>query len=237
MDIFEKSPERILSLEHFSQKAEIDIVGKTQKITGRLDVGSQYHNHIEPQTCVCVPIEDGMNVYSATQYVDATQMAVADALKLPNNVINMEVRRLGGAYGAKISRSIQIACAAAVAARLLRRTVRFIMTIEANMTCIGKRYACIADYDVDFDGNGKIQKLLSDYVEDSGCSPNEPSINKHCVKLLLIITQIFSFQFTFTPPSSPTTATTTKRSRLMPRPPSPMHLQALGVALRELLKV
>ena len=175
-DIFEKSPERIVSMPHFSQKAEIvgDVSG-TKNIKGRLEVGSQYHNHIEPQTCVCVPIEDGMDVYSATQYIDLTQIAISEALKLPNNLINMSVRRLGGAYGAKISRSAQIACAAAVAAHLLNRPVRFIMTIEANMTSIGKRYACIADYDVDFDNNGKIQKLVNDYVEDSGCTTNEPS--------------------------------------------------------------
>ena len=86
----------------------------------------------------------------------------------------MQIRRLGGAYGGKISRSTQIACAAALAAHLLNRTVRFIMTIEANMTVVGKRFACINDYDVEVDDNGKITKLTNDFVEDSGCSPNEP---------------------------------------------------------------
>ena len=167
-------------MPHFSQKAEIEgqVDEKTHKVKGRFEVGSQYHYHIEPQTCVCIPIEDGLNVFSATQYIDATQMAVADALKLPNNAINMEVRRIGGAYGAKITRSIQVACAAAIAAHLLNKTVRFVMTIEANMTCMGKRYACISDYEVDVDDNGKIHKLLTDFVEDSGCSSNEPSMIK-----------------------------------------------------------
>lgn len=49
------------------------------------------------------------------------------------------------------------------------------MTIEANMTVVGKRYACIGDYEVDVDDNGRIQKLKNEYVEDAGCSINEPS--------------------------------------------------------------
>lgn len=177
MDILEKSPERIQPMPHFSQKAEETgaISRSTQKIKGRLDVGSQYHYTMEPQTCVCVPIEDGLDVFSATQYIDATQIAISDALKLPNNNVNMNVRRLGGAYGAKISRSVQIACATALAAHLLNRPVRFIMTIEANMTVVGKRYSCIGDHEVDFDDTGKIQKLYVNYVEGSGCSSNEPS--------------------------------------------------------------
>lgn len=178
LDILEKAPERIEDMPHFSQKAkEPGVAGpSTRNIKGRLDVGSQYHYTMEPQTCVAVPIEDGLDVFSATQYIDATQIVIAGALKLPNNIINMNVRRLGGAYGAKISRSAQIACATALAAHLLNRPVRFIMTMEAMMTIIGKRYSCIGDYDVDFDENGKIINLKADYVEGAGCSPNEPSL-------------------------------------------------------------
>lgn len=179
-DILEKAPERIVPLPHFSQESKNDDSedvdqGPTKKIKGRLDVGSQYHYTMEPQTCVVIPIEDGIDVYSATQYIDATQMAIAEALKLPNSNVNCCVRRVGGAYGAKITRSIQIAAATALAAFLLNRPVRFIMTIEANMMVCGKRYACIGDYEVEFDKTGKIRKLKNDYVEDAGCSSNEPS--------------------------------------------------------------
>lgn len=129
---------------------------------------------MEPQSCVVVPIEDGLDVYSSTQWIDASQIAIADTLKLPNNAINMKVRRLGGGFGGKISRSVQLACAASVAAHLLNRPVRLIMTIEANMNIVGKRYACNNNYSVEVDDNGKIQKLVNDYIQDSGCSPNEP---------------------------------------------------------------
>lgn len=170
----QKVPERIQSLPHFGKAAtEVGVEGQ-HKISGRFDVGLQYHFTMETQTCVCVPVEDGMDVYSATQWMDTTQIAIADALGVSNTFINMQTRRLGGGYGGKISRQNLIACAAAIAAHLLNRPVRFVMTIEANMNIIGKRYACINDYDAEVDNDGRIQKLVNDYVEDSGCSANEP---------------------------------------------------------------
>lgn len=172
--VLEVDPGRVQDLPHFGKVAKEFGVGGTHSVKGRYEVGLQYHYTMEPQTCVVVPIEDGMDVYSATQWMDATQIAIAGALNVPNNSINLHVRRLGGAFGAKISRSVQLACAAAIAAHHLNRPVRLVMTIEANMNIVGKRYACINDYDVEFDNKGIIQKLVNDYVEDSGCSPNEP---------------------------------------------------------------
>lgn len=173
-DVLAKDLSRIQDLPHFGTVAKEFGVGATQKVKGHFDVGLQYHYTMEPQTCVCVPIEDGMDVYSSTQWMDATQMSIADALNVPNNIINMNVRRLGGGYGSKISRSSHVACAAAVAAHRLNRPVRFVLSIEANMNTVGKRYACINDYDIDVDDSGKIQKLINDYVEDYGCTTNEP---------------------------------------------------------------
>lgn len=50
-----------------------------------------------------------------------------------------------------------------------------VLSLEANMKIVGKRYPCISNYDVEIDGNGKIQKLVNDYVEDYGSSFNEPA--------------------------------------------------------------
>lgn len=39
-----------------------------QVIKGVFQCGSQYHFTMETQSCVCIPVEDGMNVYPTSQY-------------------------------------------------------------------------------------------------------------------------------------------------------------------------
>lgn len=170
-----ESGNRVEECAAFSKKATEVGTNSCHKVEGTFEIGSQYHFSMEPQTCVVVPIEDGLDVYSSTQWMDATQIAVAEALGVPNNFINIQVRRLGGGFGGKISRPALIACAAAIAAHLLNRPVRFVMTIEANMNIVGKRYPCFSSYAVDVAENGKIQKLKNNYVEDYGNCFNEPA--------------------------------------------------------------
>ncbi|XP_058054256.1 uncharacterized protein LOC131205951 [Anopheles bellator] len=148
-------------------------VSATKKIAGRFEMTGQYHYTMETQTCVCVPIEDGMDVHCSTQWVDLCQVAIASMLKVPENSLNFTVRRLGGGYGAKISRSTQVACACALAAHMQNRPVRFVLTIESNMGSIGKRYGCISDYEVELDAGGRIVKLTNTYLQDYGASLNE----------------------------------------------------------------
>ncbi|XP_049545874.1 xanthine dehydrogenase-like isoform X1 [Anopheles darlingi] len=149
-------------------------VTAAKTIKGRFEMAGQYHFTMETQTCVCVPIEDNnMDIYSSTQWIDLCQVAIASMLKVPENSLNLTVRRLGGGYGSKISRAAQIACACALAAHLQNRPVRFVLTIESNMASIGKRYGCISDYEVDVETGGRFVKLTNNYMQDYGASLNE----------------------------------------------------------------
>lgn len=52
-------------------------------IRGTMEMGTQYHYTMETHVAICVPIEDGIDVYSSTQWIDAVQIAVADVLNIP----------------------------------------------------------------------------------------------------------------------------------------------------------
>nr|XP_050853429.1 uncharacterized protein LOC127065310 isoform X1 [Vespula vulgaris] len=144
-----------------------------QVINGSFSCGFQYHYTMETQSCVCIPTEDGMDVYPASQWMDLIQVSIAECLGIKNNSINVNVRRLGGAYGAKISRSAQIACACALASHKLNRPARFILSIESNMISVGKRYSTKQEYEVGVNNNGRIQYLNSTHWGNAGCSFNE----------------------------------------------------------------
>jgi len=45
----------------------------------------QYHYTMETQSCVCIPAEDGMNVYPTSQWMDLIQVSIANCLNVQNN--------------------------------------------------------------------------------------------------------------------------------------------------------
>lgn len=143
-------------------------------ITGKFYVGSQYHLYMETQTCVCIPREKGLDVYSSTQWMDPVQTVISESLNMPKNQIHTHVSRIGGGFGGKVSRAAQIAAACAIGAFYSNRPVRFIMTMHNNMSISGLRFATANEYEVKVSENGKILHLHNEYIEDYGCSLNEP---------------------------------------------------------------
>ncbi|KXJ82609.1 hypothetical protein RP20_CCG012771 [Aedes albopictus] len=143
------------------------------KVTGELDLGVQYHYYMETQSCICVPVENEMDIYPSTQWIDLIQVAISQMLNVSENRLNIHVRRLGGSYGGKASRSVFVACACALAAHLSKRPVRMVLSLEDNLAAIGKRYGCHSKYEVSFSSQGKIEKLYNKFIHDSGSSYNE----------------------------------------------------------------
>ncbi len=117
-------------------------------VEGEFRVGSQYHFHLETQSCSARPTSEAgartMELEASTQWMDKVQLVAAQALGWQDHRVAVRVRRLGGAYGGKISRPNQVAAAAAIAADKLDRPVRLIMDLRSNMEMMGKRLPYLA---------------------------------------------------------------------------------------------
>ena len=152
---------------------EEEFAAGDKTVTGEFQIGSQYHFHLETQTCIVKPEEDGFTVSSSTQYVDMVQRLVAATLNIKESDINMSVRRLGGAFGGKISQANIPAAACAVAANKLNRPVRLRMDLRTNMEMLGKRLPYLVRYKASVDKAGKMKSVKMKIFCDSGYSYNE----------------------------------------------------------------
>ncbi|KAK3885385.1 hypothetical protein Pcinc_010383 [Petrolisthes cinctipes] len=161
-----------------SSQGDVEGTMKTvpHKVSGELSQGTQYHFHMEALAARVIPTEEGYDVFSTSQWITETQSATAQVLNIPANSINVSVRRLGGAFGSKISRQNLVSTAAAVAARKLQRPVRLVVDLNTNMTCAGWREPYCSKYEVGFDDAGKLLALKVELYSDVGHVPNEPSV-------------------------------------------------------------
>ena len=140
-------------------------------IEGEFEVNTQYHFYMETQTILVRPSEKGqLDVYASTQWLENTQRMIAQALSKPENLINVQVRRVGGAYGGKTRISGHIAAAAAVATAKLNRPVRLIMDLQSNMEVLGRRHPFLCRYKAGVDESGVAQFVGMDIYSDSGFS-------------------------------------------------------------------
>lgn len=135
-------------------------------------MGGQEHFYLETNAALAIPhIEDGsMEVYCSTQNLMENQVFVAQVLGLPMSRVNMRVRRMGGAYGGKESRSTPIAMYIALAARSANRPVRMMLNRDEDMAITGQRHPFQSRWKVGVSSQGKIQVLDMDVYNNGGAS-------------------------------------------------------------------
>ncbi|XP_049878492.1 uncharacterized protein LOC126375553 [Pectinophora gossypiella] len=124
-------------------------------------------------TTVTRPVDQGYEVYSAAQYMDITQAAIAQILNIQESSVVVQTRRCGGAFGCKIARNNFAACATALVAWKLDKPCRMAMRLPHIMRVTGKRPNNILDYEVAVDDKGEIQYLDSTFYINDGNSSNE----------------------------------------------------------------
>ncbi|CAH2982952.1 unnamed protein product [Chilo suppressalis] len=134
---------------------------------------SQCHFPMENIKCVARPTEQGLEIYSTTQWIDAVRYTVARALKIDENSVDVYVPRLGGAFGLKISRASLSAIACSLVAYKLNKPCRLIPSLADTTRSVGKRLPCSADVEVGVNKKGEIQYAISKLYEDNGYAVTE----------------------------------------------------------------
>ncbi len=139
-----------------------------RRLQGTMRVGGQDHFYLESHIALAFPGEDDeIRVVSSTQHPSEVQHVVAHVLGVPSSAVTVTVRRMGGGFGGKESQSNLFAAVAAIAARKFDRAVKVRPDRDDDMIATGKRHDFRIDYDVGFDGEGRI--LAVDGVLTARC--------------------------------------------------------------------
>ncbi|KAI9741211.1 MAG: hypothetical protein M1834_002925 [Cirrosporium novae-zelandiae] len=138
--------------------------------TGVARMGGQEHFYLETQACVVIPKpEDGeMEVFSCTQNPTETQTYVSRVTGVKANKIVCRVKRLGGGFGGKETRSIQLASICATAANKVKRPVRCMLNRDEDIITSGQRHPFLGRWKVGVNNDGKIVALDADVFANGG---------------------------------------------------------------------
>ncbi|KAF2141261.1 uncharacterized protein K452DRAFT_318915 [Aplosporella prunicola CBS 121167] len=140
--------------------------------SGIARMGGQEHFYLETMACVAVPKpEDGeMEVFSSTQNPSETQTYVAQVTGVAANKVVTRVKRMGGGFGGKETRSIQLAGIVAAAAKKAKRPVRCMLNRDEDIITSGQRHPFLGRWKIAVNKDYKIQALDADVFNNGGWS-------------------------------------------------------------------
>lgn len=139
------------------------------KLKGSIAMAGQDHFYLESQAAIAYPAEgDTIEIHASSQHPTEVQHLAAEALGIPFHQVVCVVKRMGGAFGGKESQSTPFAVYAALVAHRLQRPARVVITKDEDMMITGKRNPFENDYEVGFDGDGRITALKTNLFSDGG---------------------------------------------------------------------
>lgn len=98
------------------------------------------------------------------------QVFVSQVCDVKCNKVVVRVKRLGGGFGGKETRSIPLSAAVALAAKKTGRPVRYMLSREEDMVISGQRHPFLGKWKVGVSKDGKIQALDADIYNNAGWS-------------------------------------------------------------------
>ena len=161
---------------HPPRKIECGNIGKgfeasDHVLEGELKTGGQEHWYLETQSSLAIPGEGKeIKVFSSTQHPSETQAIVSEVLGIPRNEVEVEIRRMGGAFGGKETQANHYAAWAALLAPATGQPVKIHLSRDDDQIMTGKRHPALSKYKVGFDNNGLLKALDIEMNINAGSS-------------------------------------------------------------------
>ncbi|MDD4217296.1 MAG: xanthine dehydrogenase molybdopterin binding subunit [Bacteroidales bacterium] len=126
-------------------------------LEGEFESGGQEHWYLETQICLSIPGEGNeIKAYCSTQHPSETQTIIAEVLGIGKHEVELECRRMGGAFGGKETQANHLAAWSSLLAVKTNRPVKLRLFRDIDQKITGKRHPYYYKYKVGFDDNGKI---------------------------------------------------------------------------------
>ncbi|KAJ1813892.1 hypothetical protein LPJ75_002996, partial [Coemansia sp. RSA 2598] len=141
-------------------------------LSGESYCGAQEHFYLETMASITVPKGEGdeFDIYASTQNPTETQMVCAEVLGIPASQVVCHVKRMGGGFGGKESRSVLLAAFTTLAAYHTNKPVRIMLDRDEDMRTSGQRHPFLGRWTVGVSRDGRIQALRMQVYSNGGFS-------------------------------------------------------------------
>lgn len=138
---------------------------------GETFTNGQEHLYLETQGSYAIPLENGnIKIFSSTQGPTAVQATTAEVLGVAMHKVEVEVNRLGGAFGGKEDQATPWAVMTALAVFHLKKPVKLILERHDDMRMTGKRHPYESTFKIGLSKDLKIRAIEVDYYQNSGAA-------------------------------------------------------------------
>jgi xanthine dehydrogenase large subunit len=138
---------------------------------GKAESGGQEHLYLETQGSYAFPADNGcIKIHSSTQGPTLVQKVTARVLNVPMNRVEVDVARLGGAFGGKEDQATFVAVMTALAASLLQKPVKIILNRADDMRMTGKRHPYSTDFRIGLTSDYRIKAFRAEMFQNGGAA-------------------------------------------------------------------
>ncbi len=135
---------------------------------GNVESGGQEHFYLETQGALADPMENGnIKVYCNTHAPGHFHRNISTVLGLSMNRVELDIRRVGGAFGGKEGCSIWPSLAA-LGAYLLNKPVKVVLNRLEDITTSGKRHPYSNDFKIGLKKDGTIHSFEIKMYQNAG---------------------------------------------------------------------